>query len=41
MKGLIWNDETKGAKYEVTDIPADWLTKQRMARKIGRSRFEH
>lgn len=23
MKGLIWNDETKGAQYETTDIPAD------------------
>lgn len=23
MKGLIWNDETKGAEYQVTDIPAD------------------
>jgi elongation factor G len=25
MKGLIWNDESKGAKYETTDIPADLL----------------
>ena len=23
MKGLIWKDETKGAEYEVTDIPED------------------
>jgi elongation factor G len=23
MKGLIWNDETKGAEFEVIDIPAD------------------
>jgi elongation factor G len=23
MKGLIWNDETKGAEYEVADIPED------------------
>jgi elongation factor G len=23
MKGLIWNDETKGAQYETVDIPAD------------------
>ncbi len=23
MKGLIWNDETKGSEYETTDIPAD------------------
>jgi elongation factor G len=23
MKGLIWNDESKGAEYEITDIPAD------------------
>jgi elongation factor G len=23
MKGLIWNDETKGAEYETAEIPAD------------------
>lgn len=23
MKGLIWNDETKGAQYETVDIPTD------------------
>ncbi|MCV4614502.1 elongation factor G, partial [Escherichia coli] len=23
MKGLIWYDETKGAKYDVIDIPED------------------
>jgi len=23
MKGLIWNDETKGAEYETTDVPAE------------------
>jgi len=23
MKGLIWNDESKGAEYQVVDIPAD------------------
>ena len=23
MKGLFWNDESKGAEYETTDIPAD------------------
>ncbi len=23
MKGLVWNDETKGAEYETVDIPAD------------------
>ena len=23
MKGLIWNDESKGSKYETVDIPAD------------------
>jgi elongation factor G len=23
MKGLVWKDESKGAEYEVTDIPAD------------------
>ncbi len=25
MKALIWNDESKGAEYETTDIPADLL----------------
>ena len=25
MKGLIWNDETKGAQYETVEIPADML----------------
>jgi len=25
MKGLIWKDETKGAEYEVTDIPAAFV----------------
>lgn len=23
MKGLVWNDETKGAEYQVVEIPAD------------------
>src|SRR6185369_16863951 len=23
MKGLIWNDESKGSEYETTDVPAD------------------
>ena len=23
MKGLIWNDESKGAEYETTEIPED------------------
>jgi len=23
MKGLVWNDETKGAEYQVVDIPAE------------------
>ena len=32
MKGLIWNDETKGAEYEVTDIPADLLEEAKAAR---------
>jgi elongation factor G len=27
MKGIIWNDESMGAEYEVTDIPADMLEK--------------
>jgi elongation factor G len=25
MKGLVWNDESKGAEYETVDIPADLL----------------
>ena len=25
MKAIIWNDETQGAEYEVTDIPADLM----------------
>jgi len=27
MKGLIWNDETKGAQFETTDVPAELLDK--------------
>jgi elongation factor G len=27
MKALLWKDETKGAEYEVTEIPADLLDK--------------
>jgi elongation factor G len=33
MKGLIWNDETKGAEYEVTDIPADLVDAATEARE--------
>jgi elongation factor G len=33
MKGLIWNDETKGAEYEVTDIPADLVEEATAARE--------
>ena len=33
MKGLIWNDETKGAEYEVTEIPADLLDAAQEARE--------
>src|SRR6187455_2815116 len=33
MKGLIWNDETKGAKYDVTDIPADLVDAAKEARE--------
>jgi elongation factor G len=25
MKGLVWNDETKGAEYDVVDVPAELL----------------
>jgi len=27
MKGLIWKDETKGAQFETTDVPAELLDK--------------
>ncbi len=33
MKALIWNDETKGAEYEVTDIPADLLEAAKASRE--------
>ncbi|MGB7069500.1 MAG: elongation factor G [Pyrinomonadaceae bacterium] len=33
MKGLIWNDETKGAQYETTDIPAELLDAAKEARE--------
>src|SRR5580765_4408059 len=33
MKGLIWNDETKGAKFEVVDIPADLVDAAKEARE--------
>ncbi len=33
MKGLIWNDETKGAEYEVVDIPADLVDAAKEARE--------
>jgi len=33
MKGLIWNDETKGAQYETTEIPADLLDAATEARE--------
>ena len=32
MKGLIWNDETKGAEYQVVDIPADLVDAAQEAR---------
>ena len=25
MKGLVWNDESKGAEYQTTEVPADLL----------------
>jgi len=34
MKGLVWNDETKGAQYDVVDIPAELLIRQRMREKL-------
>lgn len=33
MKGLIWNDETKGAQYETTDIPVDLVDAANEARE--------
>jgi elongation factor G len=33
MKGLIWNDETKGAEYQITDIPADLVDAATEARE--------
>ncbi len=33
MKALIWNDESKGAEYETTDIPADLLDAATEARE--------
>jgi elongation factor G len=32
MKGLIWKDETKGAEYEVVDIPGEVLDEAKAAR---------
>lgn len=32
MKALVWNDETKGAEYDTTDIPADLQGKAEEAR---------
>src|SRR5688572_10949559 len=33
MKALIWNDETKGAQYETTEIPADLVDAAKEARE--------
>jgi elongation factor G len=33
MKGLIWKDETKGAEYEVIDIPAELRAEAEAARE--------
>jgi elongation factor G len=33
MKGLIWNDETKGAEYEIADIPEDLKDEAAAARE--------
>ncbi len=33
MKGLVWNDESKGAEYEITDIPADLVDAAKEARE--------
>ena len=33
MKAFVWNDEAKGAKYEITDIPADLVDAAKVARE--------
>ena len=33
MKALIWNDETKGAEYQITEIPADLVDAAKEARE--------
>ncbi len=33
MKALIWNDETKGAEYDVVDIPAELADEAKAARE--------
>src|SRR6266704_6047132 len=33
MKGLVWNDEAKGAEYETADIPSDLLEVAHAARE--------
>ena len=33
MKALVWNDESKGASYETTDVPADLLDEAKAARE--------
>jgi elongation factor G len=33
MKALLWSDESKGAKYEVLDIPADMADEAKAARE--------
>lgn len=34
MKGIIWNDESMGAAYDIIDIPADLVEKAEEYRKI-------
>src|SRR4051812_27862903 len=33
MKALVWNDESKGAEYDVLDIPADLVEEAKAARE--------
>ncbi|QUS40448.1 elongation factor G [Tardiphaga alba] len=33
MKGIIWNDESLGAKYDIVDIPADMVEKAKEYRE--------
>jgi Translation elongation factors (GTPases) len=33
MKGIIWNDESLGAKFDIVEIPADLKSRSRQVQK--------